>query len=431
MALRPVPSASSLFPARSSKGKFGSTTPSTASTTTPSTPRFPSAKITITSIRLGNLTKVQSNLTSRKSCTTSFLSITSTISTRFSRRRARSNPIPRSRIRATSPASATSTISPAANSSKPESPSTSTTSNSLLTARFPTSSMSKPRAEITISTSAPGAPLAGSGESVSAVASLARHATISRSAADLDRISTTRSSRASQSHFSSDNNTLTSADLCLTAPQDANFPCTRYSTFTPAPLHDQYNTEVSAYAQDRWSITNRLLIEPGMRLDWDAIVHHAEIRSAPRWNLRPRQLGQHEAFRRHRPHLRIHANFPDRPPLRGCARRYVLLRQPELHQPSPDASPRPALSPPPSPPTRTRSTSPRFINWSVGLEKKLPGRDLPEGGISPAPRLARIRLRHTNNDISSGDFVLENSRDDRYNSFQITLRRNFREAYMR
>jgi hypothetical protein len=33
-----------------------------------------------------------------------------------------------------------------------------------------------------------------------------------------------------------------------------------------------YNAEASAFAEDRWLITNRLLIEPGLRFDWDEIV---------------------------------------------------------------------------------------------------------------------------------------------------------------
>ena len=87
-------------------------------------------------------------------------------------------------------------------------------------------------------------------------------------------------SSVSRSLILSDDNPLTSGDLCLTAPQNAKFPCTRYSTFTPAPLIEQYNSEVSGYAEDRWSVTNRLLIEPGVRFDWDSLVHRKNF--APR-----------------------------------------------------------------------------------------------------------------------------------------------------
>ena len=97
---------------------------------------------------------------------------------------------------------------------------------------------------------------------------------------DLDSISYDAQFSRRPISFLTDSNTLTSPDLCLTAVQDATFPCTRYSTFSPAPLHNQYNAEISAYVQDRWSVNNHLLIEPGLRFDWDGTVREPEL--APR-----------------------------------------------------------------------------------------------------------------------------------------------------
>src|SRR5580704_13311925 len=64
-----------------------------------------------------------------------------------------------------------------------------------------------------------------------------------------------------------------------TCPIDANgLPvvpqptCARYSVFSGGNYSTIYNAEASAYAEDRWLITNRLLIEPGVRFDWDEIV---------------------------------------------------------------------------------------------------------------------------------------------------------------
>ena len=47
---------------------------------------------------------------------------------------------------------------------------------------------------------------------------------------------------------------------------------TRRVTFTNAPPFTRYNSEESGYAQDRWSVTPRWLVEPGIRFDADAIV---------------------------------------------------------------------------------------------------------------------------------------------------------------
>ncbi len=48
--------------------------------------------------------------------------------------------------------------------------------------------------------------------------------------------------------------------------------CVRYSVFSGGNYNTIFNTEASAYVEDRWLVTNRLLIEPGLRLDWDEIV---------------------------------------------------------------------------------------------------------------------------------------------------------------
>jgi outer membrane receptor protein involved in Fe transport len=49
-------------------------------------------------------------------------------------------------------------------------------------------------------------------------------------------------------------------------------PCARYSIFSGGNYSATYNFEASAYAEDRWLITNRFLIEPGLRVDWDELV---------------------------------------------------------------------------------------------------------------------------------------------------------------
>ncbi len=73
MALRPVPPALHLLRPDSRRERRGSTTPSTANTTTSSTPNFPPTPTTTYILRFGNLTKLQTNLTSRNILTTSFL----------------------------------------------------------------------------------------------------------------------------------------------------------------------------------------------------------------------------------------------------------------------------------------------------------------------------------------------------------------------
>ena len=73
--------------------------------------------------------------------------------------------------------------------------------------------------------------------------------------------------------------------------------------------------------------------------------------------------------------------------------------------------------------------APRFINWSLALERKLPAAIYLKAEYFQR-RGARGFVYDTRNDTSSGDFFLENTRDDRYEAFQISVRRNFHESYM-
>ncbi len=52
----------------------------------------------------------------------------------------------------------------------------------------------------------------------------------------------------------------------------ANGTLSRSVNFTNAPPFTRYDVEAGGYVQDRWSVTQRLLVEPGLRLDADEIV---------------------------------------------------------------------------------------------------------------------------------------------------------------
>jgi hypothetical protein len=222
---------------------------------------------------------------------------------------------------------------------------------------------------------------------------------------------------------------LPSGEMCLDAATNANFPCTRYSTFGPAPLHYQYNAEVSGYAEDRWGVTNRLLIEPGLRLDWDEIVRHAEIS--------PRLAGTYVL--NNSATTKISAGIGlvyDATPIFLIARPYAGTRRDLFFTPVPGCKASSGCVTTTGPVLTSFSVSPgtlempRFVNWSVGLEKKLPyalylkAEFLQKHGT-------RGFVYNTPDTIASGnmDFNLQNTRDDRYTALQVTVRHNFRENY--
>src|SRR5437868_727452 len=58
---------------------------------------------------------------------------------------------------------------------------------------------------------------------------------------------------------------------CLVTPS----PCSRFSIFPGAPVSEKHNVELSGYFLDRWLLTDRMLVEAGLRFDWDDIVRHS------------------------------------------------------------------------------------------------------------------------------------------------------------
>jgi hypothetical protein len=243
---------------------------------------------------------------------------------------------------------------------------------------------------------------------------------------DLDRISYNAEFARQPISFLSGSNTLTSPDLCLTATQNASFPCTRYSTFGAAPLHEQFNAEVSAYAEDRWLLTDRLLIAPGVRLDWDEIVRHAVIS--------PRLAGTYVLDSAGNTKLSAGIGLVyDATPIFLIARPYAGTRQDTFYSisdPNCAANCVTATGPVTTSFAVNSSTLqvPRFVNWSLALEKKLPA-----AVYLKAEFLDRRGTRgfvYDLNPTTPGDFILQNTRDDHYHALQLSLRHNFHESYM-
>ena len=243
---------------------------------------------------------------------------------------------------------------------------------------------------------------------------------------DLDRISYDAQFARQPISFLSGNNVLTAADECLTTAHTGSFPCARYSTFSPAPLHWQYNTEVSAYAEDRWSITNRLLIEPGVRLDWDEIVRHAEIA--------PRLAGTYVLDNAGNTKLSAGIGLVyDATPIYLIARPYAGTRADIFYSvPDPTCLANCVITTGPIATSFSANTgalqAPRFVNWSVGMEKKLPAAIYMKAEFLEK-RGSRGFVYNTLNSAGGENFILQNTRDDHYDAFQVTLRHNFRETY--
>jgi hypothetical protein len=77
---------------------------------------------------------------------------------------------------------------------------------------------------------------------------------------------------------------------------------------------------------------------------------------------------------------------------------------------------------------RNALQAPRFINWSAGLERKLPASVYLKAEFFEKRGSRGFVYNTTGGSI--GNFIFENTRDDRYDAFEVSLRHNFRESYM-
>jgi hypothetical protein len=205
-------------------------------------------------------------------------------------------------------------------------------------------------------------------------------------------------------------------------------PCARYSIFFGGNYSTTYNFETSAYAEDRWQLTNRFLVEPGLRVDWDEIVRNPL--------LSPRLAGTYVLDNSGNTKLSAGAGLVyDATDLILIARPNAGEREDYFFnsagQPT-DLSDAPIPTPSPVLSTftvnRQNLEAPRFLNWSVALEKKLPASLFMKAEFLQR-RGTRDFVYNTPNNLPGGNFILENRRDDRYNAFQLTLRRSFRQRY--
>jgi TonB dependent receptor/Carboxypeptidase regulatory-like domain len=212
--------------------------------------------------------------------------------------------------------------------------------------------------------------------------------------------------------------------------------CTRYSVFTPGNYNTMFNSEASAYVEDRWLITNRLLIEPGLRFDWDEIIR------TPLFS--PRLAGTYilddEGNTKLSAGIGIVYDGTSlgliHQPLEGTRTDYFFdtngCPQEANGTSVPCQPPAPLPAPVPVQTTfivnRNNLEAPRYVNWSLGLEKKLP--------YAIFIKLEFLEKRGTHgfayntlNGAVDGDFVLGNARDDHYTAFQVSVRHRFRQYH--
>jgi hypothetical protein len=226
---------------------------------------------------------------------------------------------------------------------------------------------------------------------------------------------------------------LPTAGETLPAGGCAAIPCSRYSQFSSPAAGERHNVEVTGYAQDRWLVTNRFLVEGGLRFDWDQIVRDALVS--------PRLAATYVFSQAGSTKLSAGIGlFYDATPMFLIARPQAGTRLDHFY----DSTTGALISGPVTsvfslPPSQLEA--PRYLNWSLGVEQKLPARIYLKAEF--------IEKRSTNgfdynwlNPVNLGagsscapqspctaQFQLQNGRNDRFDSFEINLRRVFEKGH--
>jgi TonB dependent receptor-like, beta-barrel len=196
----------------------------------------------------------------------------------------------------------------------------------------------------------------------------------------------------------------------------------RRSVFPYTAPFTRHNAETGAYFQDRWFAREELMIEPGLRFDWDEIIRRPlfspriAIAYAPGSEAKTKlsagvglyyEHTQLEYLTRALAGVRYDTYFsadgvtPVSVPLQTV----FEANDSSLHQT-------------------------RAINWSVGVERELPGRIY--AGVNFLEKRISDSFVYANQNGSaalSGTYLLTNDRRDHYNSVEFDARHTFARGY--
>jgi hypothetical protein len=194
----------------------------------------------------------------------------------------------------------------------------------------------------------------------------------------------------------------------------------RQSTFPEAVDVSGNNVEVGSYLQDQYTPSEHLLIEPGIRFDWDRIVGRGLL--SPRIALTYAFGGESTT--------KLSAGI-------GLYYDHTQLGLIELTQEGTrlDTMYAPDGVTPLGPPVETVFTyvpgslqAPRTLNWSIGLEHKLPKQIFLRTNFIQKRGANEITFV-TSAQPGRSVYVLANTRQDHYDAIEISARRSFSKGY--
>ncbi len=186
----------------------------------------------------------------------------------------------------------------------------------------------------------------------------------------------------------------------------------RQINFQNVPAVDLSTLESSAYVQDRWSAWERLVIEAGARWDRDSFLGQNMFS--------PRLAG---SFLVHRPtETKLSAGigvYFDRTNLALVSQADQGSLTDVFFAPVPMTIHSSFVVNP------SLLTMPRYVNWSAGIERRLPGKVYVQ--VQYLSRQGQHGWAYVSQ--PNGNFLLESTRQDRYHAVQVTARKELKRGY--
>ncbi len=197
----------------------------------------------------------------------------------------------------------------------------------------------------------------------------------------------------------------------------------RRSTFPLIAPFNLHNVEIGSYLQDRWQAKKGLLLEPGMRFDWDEIIRRPLF--SPR--IAAVYAPPHNASS-----LKLSAGigvYYEHTQLEYLTRALAGERF-DTYYAADGVTPA-------GPPLLTTFTAnygslseARAINWSIGVERKIPGSNFAAMNFMQRREANMFTYANESGPAAlSGNYVLTNGRQDHYNSEEFQIRHLFSEGH--
>ena len=196
----------------------------------------------------------------------------------------------------------------------------------------------------------------------------------------------------------------------------------RQSTFPAIPAFTRHNFEVGTFAQDRWTVRKGMLVEPGLRFDWDEMIRRPLFSPRIAATYSPARL---EGKTKISAGVGLYYGHTQ---LEYLTRTFVSRTDQYF-----DAGGVTATGPPLATifyadyrPLREA----RALNWSVGLEQRLPGAVFLRTNIMrKVVKDEFTYVNQTNPGGLSGSYQLTSLREDHDNLFEVDARRTFSHGY--